>query len=122
VKARIPKPPSVNHLYAYTCRGGFARSYITKKGEDWFTEAGLLLKVQMKVREPINYQLGAVVHLYTVRMNQDVDNILKAVFDVLQKTHIIENDSLITRVTVEKHKVAHIDEEGVELELLRYEG
>lgn len=119
MKFTCPKPPSINHIYGYTCKGGFARSYITKEGKDWFEEAGYLLKSQVKTKNPIETPCEIWIVLYTARMSQDVDNILKPILDLLQKQGIIKNDNLIYKLDIEKYKVK-VGEERIDVELLGY--
>lgn len=115
----VPKPPSINHIYGITSRGGYARSYLTKKGTDWFTEAGKQLHKQVSIKKPITSELEIHIDLFTAR-RQDVDNILKPILDLLQKQAVIENDSQIYFLTVQKHR-CKIPDEHVEVELLGFE-
>src|SRR5258708_19686636 len=99
----LPKPPSINHIYGYTCQKGFARSYITKEGKNWFEVASLMLKTQwhgVMVEKPC----AVSIVLRTCR-RQDVDNILKPILDLLQKTTVIKNDELIYELDINKAKV-----------------
>jgi Holliday junction resolvase RusA-like endonuclease len=131
MKVTLPKPPSINHIYAYTCQKGFARSYITAEGRLWFQEAALLLKSQWRNRKTIEAPCEIWINLYTCRV-QDVDNILKPMLDLLQKClictsskacehnkRVIKNDSLIYKLDIEKHKVAK-GEERIEFQLMGY--
>jgi len=118
MKFTFPKPPSINHIYGYTARGGFARSYITREGQEWFRAAAVLIKEQLTNSAPfppLTVPLSATVHLYTA-YRRDLDNSLKPLFDVLQKELVIENDVLIEEVHAYKHKVSK-EEERVEIEL-----
>ena len=103
-KLVLPKPPSINHIYGYTSRGGFARSYITKEGKEWFEKAGKELKKQWNKRVPIKTEVEVYIELYTAYYRQDVDNILKPILDLLEKETIIENDSQVTMLNVQKYK------------------
>ncbi len=118
MKIILPKPPSINHIYGFTSRGGFARSYITKIGKTWFDEAGYKLKEQILPGDSITQTLCISIELHTAR-RQDVDNILKPLLDLLQKQAIIENDAQIYKLTVEKFR-CKIPEERVILELTPY--
>lgn len=109
------KPPSINHIYGYTCQRGFARSYITKEGKDWFEEASLLLKTQWN-KITFTEPCGVRIILYTNRMTQDVDNILKPTLDLLQKTGVVTNDNLVWDLHIKKEKVAK-DEEKIVIEI-----
>jgi crossover junction endodeoxyribonuclease RusA len=115
----LPKPPSINHIYGYTSKGGYARSYVTKEGKVWFEEAGYAIKSQTRKRKPITSDLEISIYLYTAR-KQDVDNILKPILDLLQKQGVIENDAQIYRLLVEKFK-CKVAEQRVEIELMGYE-
>ncbi len=112
LKATLPKPPSLNHIYATRVFKGHSMTYITKAGQDWFQEAGWLLKSQMKIREPLAVPLRVSIHLYTAR-RQDIDNIVKPIFDALTKSGVIEDDHHIVTLSVEKFRVPHIPEERV---------
>jgi Holliday junction resolvase RusA-like endonuclease len=116
MKATLPKPPSINHIYGYTCQKGFARSYITKEGREWFEEAGYKLKAQIRKKKPIEVPCEIWINLYTCR-TQDVDNVLKPILDLLQKQGIVKNDSLFYKLDIEKHKVKK-DEERIEIEIM----
>ena len=118
MKLTLPKPPSINHIYGFTSRGGFARSYITKIGKTWFEEAGYRLKEQIPAGEPITQNLTISIELHTAR-RQDVDNILKPILDLLQKQEVIENDSQIYKLTVEKFR-CKVPDEKIVLELTTY--
>lgn len=118
MKITLSKPPSINHVYGYTSRGGFARSYITKEGKVWFEESAYKLKSQYKKRTPITTPCEIWIELHTCRI-QDVDNILKPILDLLQKTGVVKNDNQFYKLDVEKFKSTK-EEERVEIEILGY--
>lgn len=115
-KVTLPKPPSINHIYGYTSRGGFARSYITKEGTEWFSAAQIALKKQWKKRTPITTDCEIWIELYTA-YRQDCDNILKPILDLLQKNQVVENDSLFNSLHVTKEKCKK-EEQRVEFEIM----
>lgn len=117
LRAILPKPPSVNHLYGFTSRGGFARSYITKQGKQWFSDAGYLLKSQVKIAEPIQTEVAVTFWLYTCRF-QDASNLEKALFDLLEEVQIIKNDVQIIEHHSYTKKVAHRKDEKVVIALI----
>lgn len=119
MKANLPKPPSINHIYGYTCQKGFARSYITQEGRLWFAEAGYKLKSQWKKKKTITTPCEIWIDLFTCRV-QDVDNVLKPILDLLQKNEVVKNDNLFYKLDIEKHKVPK-GEERIELQILGYE-
>ena len=120
MEATLPKPPSVNHIYGYTSKGGYARSYITKEGRAWFQEAGILLKKQIRKRKPIESHVEVFIELHTAYFRQDVDNILKPILDLLEKNRIIKNDNLVIKLDVEKFKCKKVDQKVV-VEIWDYE-
>ena len=140
MKLKLPKPPSVNQIYGYTSRGKFARSYITKRGKEFFTEAIKAIKEQQDITDSIEYPLIAHVDLYTSR-GQDLDNILKPVFDSLgnicticevkfstkkpckcgKRLSVIHNDSQIKKIIAEFHKIKGKENQRVELLLEQYD-
>jgi Holliday junction resolvase RusA-like endonuclease len=103
MKIILLKPPSINHIYGYTSRGGFARSYITKEGQIWFAKAIEDITRQNRRKIPIESELEVSIDLYTAR-RQDVDNIIKPILDALAKAGVMKNDAQIYRVSVEKFK------------------
>lgn len=114
----LPKPPSINHIYGFTSRGGFARSYITKVGKAWFEEAGYRLRSQVPSTVFYTTPIRVAIKLFTAR-RQDADNILKPILDLLQKQHVIENDALVNYLSVEKLK-SSVSKEHVEIEISSY--
>lgn len=95
IKLVLRKPPSINHIYAYTSRGGYAHSYITSEGKTWFEEGIYKAKVQSSGVRFDRTKLRLEIHLFTSREIQDIDNINKPLLDLLQKSEIIDNDKYI---------------------------
>lgn len=133
----LPKPPSINHIYGYTSRGGFARSFITKEGVNWFNDAiNILANTYKKDHEPIEAQLKFSIHLFTAR-DQDIDNILKPILDLFggmcldcygkfssrkackcgSKRSVIANDKQVVLLEVSKTKIKQKESQRVEIEL-----
>lgn len=115
MQAILPRPISVNHVYGTTNRGGFVHRYITKKGQQWFEEAGWLIKQQIKIAKPLIVPLRLEIQAFFIR--GDIDNCLKQTLDLLQKMNIIENDDLIIELEVKKFRVFHRKDERIILEL-----
>ena len=113
------KPPSINHIYGYTSRGGFARSYITAEGKAWFAKAQEDIIRQNHRKKPIESELEVCIDLYTAR-RQDVDNIIKPILDALAKAGVMNNDSQVYRISVEKFKCPLADQR-VEIVVEGYE-
>ena len=111
----LPLPPSVNHLYALTCRSGYARKYITDKGQAWFTEAGYILNTYYK-KKTITTDIALYVKLYYCG-RYDWDNCLKAVCDLLTKQGVIQDDLQIVFGQVEKIRMKHRKDTKVTIEI-----
>lgn len=115
MKFILPKPPSINHIYGFTSRGGFARSYITQEGKAWFEEAGYRIKKIKQNTPSFATSIEISIKLFTSR-RQDIDNITKPILDILQKQGVYLNDVLVTHLDIEKIKCKK-EEERVEIDV-----
>jgi Holliday junction resolvase RusA-like endonuclease len=115
IKLTLPKPPSINHLYGNNRWGG---KYIKAEKKAWFTEAGWIIKSQVKLEKPIK-ECSIIIILHTIRM--DLDNILKATLDCLAQNNLIENDRYVMEMYLRKEKVKHAKDEKVEIEIIEYD-
>lgn len=113
----LPRPPSVNSLYRFHCRRGYPQAYIDTKGREWFAECGLLVRAALKRKQPLKEECEVAVDLYHQRP-ADIDNVLKASLDLLEKAGVLENDRLVTSLVVHKYKVKRKEDERLELEVL----
>jgi len=114
MKFTIPICPSVNHLFGHTKRG---ITYITKKGNDWFEEAGWSVKSQIGGYDTIVSNCSVDIRMFTA-IRRDVDNIGKATLDLIAKhLRIVDNDDQIIDFRVRKFKVAHMKEQRLEVEI-----
>lgn len=93
----LPVPPSVNRIYRHTRERGPVKSDAYKA---WIADAGWRLQQQRPGRVPGAYVLLLAVPR-TSRM--DIDNVAKAVSDLLQRHGVIENDREAVRVLMEWH-------------------
>jgi len=116
-KVTLPKPPTTNHIYAYTSFGGRARSYITKEGKLFFEEAEKIIKKTWK-KKPIEAPCEIWIQVYTSRM-RDVDGSAKPILDSLQKSGVIKNDSLFYKMDIERFS-CKVGEDRVEVEVMGY--
>ena len=117
MKLILPKPPTTNHIYGYTSKGGFARSYITKEGKDFFDEAEKQIKKQWK-KKPIDVECEVWLTVFT-SYKRDADGSTKPLLDALQKYGVIKNDSLFYGV----HSIREMCKKGedrVEIEIMGY--
>lgn len=114
----LPKPPSVNNYWKYVFLRGKPRVYISKNGQDWIEEAGWRLKSQWR-KKTIKGPISLYIKLYFCG-RYDIDNGNKALFDLLTKMKVIEDDDQIDFLQIEKIKVKHRKDEKVELEIVKY--
>lgn len=117
MKLTLPKPPTTNHIYGYTSKGGFARSYITKDGKTFFAEAEKTIRQQNK-KKPITEECEIWINVYT-STRRDVDGSIKPILDVLQKAEVIVNDYQFYSLHATREKCAK-GEDRVEVELMGY--
>ena len=118
MKLTLPKPPTTNHIYGITARGGFAQMYLTKEGKDWYKESELMIHKQVKKPTTITKECEIWITIYT-STRRDADGSTKPILDVLQKTGIIENDYLFYGVHALREKCKK-GEDRVELEIMGY--
>ena len=99
--ARVPFPPSVNHLYKRGRRG----VYIDKKGQAWFQEAILAIQTTRGFRRS-KFKGRLLIEVWLVPPSAhkyDLDNRLKALFDSIQQSGLIQDDAQFYRSTIHKY-------------------
>ena len=82
-------PPSVNHLYQ---RRG-KRTFKNHHYQSWITENKLRVKKQIMWTDYPCAVSIKIVGGIGWRMNRDLDNTLKAIFDILKAINLIKDDS-----------------------------
>lgn len=85
----LPFPPSVNNLYVNVPGKGRIKS---PEYRQWLAEAGWLLKAQKPAKVEGAYRL-AIIADRPDRRARDLDNLAKAVSDLLKKQGVITDDS-----------------------------
>jgi Holliday junction resolvase RusA-like endonuclease len=118
MKFIFTKPPTTNHIYGITARGGFAKMYISKEGKDWFLETEQAIKKQRTRKTPIDSECEIWITVYT-STRRDADGSVKPILDSLQKFGVIENDYLFFGVHALREKCKK-GEDRVEIEILGY--
>ena len=111
----LPKPPGINALYKITCRNGYPNMYKSAEGKAWIELAGYKLKSQWK-KKTITSNVSLYIKVYYCG-RFDIDACLKALLDLFELMKVVENDSQIDFLQIEKVKVAHRTDEKVEIEL-----
>lgn len=96
----LPYPPSVNNLFAQikSPHGGYIRVK-TQKYKEWARDAGLLLNAQRNTGKLVSHQGRVSITIKATppkdNRRRDLDNIAKAVLDLLVDSNIIIDDSRI---------------------------
>jgi len=93
----LPFPPSVNNLFSHNKTTG--KRFISDGYKKWRNEAGWSLKAQnpQKMKGPVRVRIIAV---RPDKRRRDIDNITKAINDLLVAFEVIEDDCLIEYQTV----------------------
>lgn len=89
------KPLSVNRLYV-------GRRYKSDEYQEYEEEVSYLLPRSAK--KHLEGPLRLEVTFYVSNMNSDLDNMLKALLDVLQGAGVYENDRQIVLISAKKEK------------------
>ena len=102
----LPYPPSVNSYWRHPTTGKLAgRHLISEKGRVYRAD---VLEIACRYRIPmINSRVSVSVDVFPPdRRRRDIDNVLKALLDSLVHARVIEDDSLIDKLTIERCGVA----------------
>ena len=109
-------PPTVNHLYR-TGRSGFR--YKTENGRKYQEQISSLLAEKWQSRAPYFGDIELRIEFTAkTRRKWDIDNRVKALQDCLNMAGIIEDDSQVQILHVERHKG---EKDTTRLEILRLE-
>lgn len=107
---KIRKAPPLNHLYG---TGYHGVRYVKPEGKAWKEELCYLIKASGE--EKMIGEVELDITLRTCR-HQDIDSVLKILFDSIQASEIIDDDYQIFKLTMTKERVKKEDE-GIEFEL-----
>lgn len=91
----LPFAPSMNRLWRISRHGGMHKS---KVYQEWLAECGALIYQGQVVPILGSYRL-LIEAVRPDKRRRDIDNLIKAVSDVLQDTGLVENDCLCEEVT-----------------------
>lgn len=117
MKLQLPLPPSVNHLYGHTRTGII---YKTKEAKEWIQECLWIIKSHHGASyKPTDRILVSIQLFYKDKRKHDIDNILKATFDILSKeSGIIPDDNQIEHLILTKTTKTNISEMIIQIEKL----
>lgn len=110
-------PLSTQHLYGISCRGNFAKRYMTAKGKALKKQYQWEAKSQWK-GDPVFYPIVVKVRLYFGdKRKRDIDNHSKILYDSL--TGIVwDDDNQIRKATTEIF--CSKDNPRIEISILKY--
>lgn len=91
----LPRPPSVNAMFRNVPKVGRVK---TAEYKNWIKEAGWLLRAQRP--QPIQGDYRLLVLVGPTRA--DIDNLTKAINDLLQSHGVVENDNMCQGVHMER--------------------
>ena len=105
---KLPIPPSINHCYISKVLNGKVVKFKAKKFLDYIKVVLVEKPVDFK---PISNNVYLTIDVFFRGRISDLDNILKVLFDSLQASNIIVNDSQIKKLSIEvKGKVSKQDQ------------
>lgn len=101
INLTMPFPPSTNTYWRHI---GIDKTVISKEGRAYQNRVYLFTMMQRKAiaDRPLKRRLELVLSFYPAdRVNRDIDNYEKALFDAMVKAGILVNDGQIKRVEKE---------------------
>lgn len=118
----LPFPPSTNGLFA-----GKGRRYLSKGYEAWIVEASHAMRQQ----RPLPHHTGMVELDMTAgwplrkdgspsERKRDISNLIKAPEDLIVKFGVIEDDSLVERLTIGWDRTGEVN--GIQIDIYPVEG
>lgn len=94
----LPVPPSVNQMYANNRRSGGRHK--TKAYVDWQCHASWRLDAQIAEHKTFETPIVCVIQVERANSQADIDNRIKALFDLLTERGVMRDDSLVTGYAV----------------------
>jgi len=115
LEATLPWPPSVNHYWA--ARGN-AR-YLAPHAQAWHREAWAILRAVWGAK-PLTGPVAVTIVLHPPDgRRRDVDNVLKALLDVLVHGGVLQNDAQVEELHVVRRPPARPGKVMVRVDQLR---
>lgn len=96
MKIYLPIPPSANMLFRTTD----GKRFKTAKYRNWLDAGTQYIASQGIVIQPFK-EVHIEIYVPRLRFNSDIDNRIKPVLDLLVKTDIIQDDSLVKSIYAE---------------------
>ena len=97
----LPWPPSINHYW----RNYRGRTVISQDGRLYRQTVAYRILEQGIPRENLNCRLQVSIDAYPPdKRRRDLDNIQKALLDAIVAADVIEDDSLIDALSIQRHE------------------
>ena len=110
----LSKPPALNALYG---TNKFGAKYLKPAGREWKEKTAWLIKgARGRTNVVLKGEVGLEVKLFTCR-HQDMDGILKILFDSIQYSGLIEDDYQIADLRVIRRRGTK-KQERIEIEIM----
>jgi crossover junction endodeoxyribonuclease RusA len=97
VTLTLPYPPSTNGIWVRTKRGGVGKS---NEYNAWLEHVGWVIAQEKPAKIPGKYRL-TIEATRPDKRKRDIDNLIKATSDALQKFSVIEDDHLCQFVSAQ---------------------
>ncbi len=99
IELELPYPPSINRYWRHN-RG---RTHLSKEGRDY--QKGVATARARSSIVTMSENVELMIDLNPPdRRRRDVDNVLKALLDGLQKGGVLQDDSQVKKLTIEMHE------------------
>lgn len=97
INLSLPYPPTVNHYYRHV---GY-KTLISEAGREYRKTIAKLVLTADRSKLPLAGDLEMTIEVYPPdKRRRDLDNILKSLFDALEKARVYNNDSQIAKLHV----------------------
>lgn len=98
IRYELPFPPSVNNLFINSRKTG--GRFPSPQYKEWRKAAGQAVLVQGRkhIRGKVNIAIGI---MRPDRRRRDISNLMKAVEDLLVEMQVIEDDSLVEKISIQ---------------------
>jgi crossover junction endodeoxyribonuclease RusA len=98
IRLSLPYPVSVNAMYANAAGRGRVK---TERYKTWINAAGWALVAARPVKVAGPYTLEITL-FQSDKRKRDIDNVVKPISDLLVEHQLVEDDSLCTRLVVQR--------------------
>ena len=103
ISLSLPYPPSVNHYWRFSARGGKPCWYICSEGQNFRRAVWAELKLRHAAHKAFMSDVKLVAWIHPPdRRKRDLDNVLKAIRDSLQSAGVYAKDSQFSKYHVER--------------------